>query len=156
MIGKRLLKAYEQLFCFWKTEFNPRLPMWRKQKKRLNYFKNKMLKALLAGTKCEHKKTKNTCENILSEQNSLWRFFEVEGVSPTNNHAERQLRPLVISKKLSFGTQSNRGSRYIERIFTVISTCKQQGKDILSFILEALRKFNLKQPPPSLAHAELK
>ncbi len=39
---------------------------------------------------------------------SLWRFFEAPNVPPTNNHAERQLRPLVISKKLTFGTQSDR------------------------------------------------
>ncbi|HAT8868783.1 TPA: transposase, partial [Legionella pneumophila subsp. pneumophila] len=59
----------------------------------------------------------------------------------TNNHAERQLRPLVISKKLTFGTQSERGSRFIERIFSVIATCKQQKNNVLTFIMEALLKW---------------
>ena len=47
-------------------------------------------------------------------------------------------RPLIISKKLTFGTQSERGSRFIERLFSVVATCKQQKKEILAFIIEAL------------------
>ncbi|HGU7213232.1 TPA: transposase, partial [Legionella pneumophila] len=72
---------------------------------------------------------------------SLWSFFELPNVPPTNNHAERQLRPLVISKKFTFGTQSERGSRFIERIFSVIATCKQQKNNVLTFIMEALLKW---------------
>ena len=74
----------------------------------------------------------------------------IEGVSPTNNHAERQLRPLVISKKLTFGTQSSRGSRFIERIFTIVTTCKQQNRDILAFLVERLQKYFLGEKGPSL------
>ncbi|HAT6809174.1 TPA: transposase [Legionella pneumophila] len=62
---------------------------------------------------------------------------------PTNNHAERQLRPLVISKKLTFGTQSERGSRFIERIFSVVATCKQQQKNVLVFIMDALQRWGV-------------
>lgn len=72
---------------------------------------------------------------------SLWNFFEIPNVPPTNNHAERQLRPLVISKKLTFGTQSERGSRFIERIFSIVATCKQQQKDVLVFIMDALQRW---------------
>ena len=150
-IGKRLLQAYKKLFVFWKTEFDSALSLSKKQRRRLRYLKNKLSKGLMAGSSCGHEKTQNTCKNILSEQSSLWRFFEVEGVPPTNNPAERQLRPLVIDKKLSFGTQSERGSRYLERLFTVITRCKQQGRDTLSFILEALQKYFLASSPPSLS-----
>ncbi|MFO8703539.1 transposase, partial [Legionella pneumophila serogroup 2] len=86
------------------------------------------------------KATARTCINILESVDSLWNFFEIPNVPPTNNHAERQLRPLVISKKLTFGTQSERGSRFIERIFSVAATCKQQQKDVLVFIMDALQK----------------
>jgi transposase len=55
----------------------------------------------------------------LESAESLWNFFEKKGVPPTNIHDERQLRPLIISKKLSFGTQSKPGSRFIERIFSL-------------------------------------
>jgi transposase len=143
-IGRLLLRIYEKIFGFWKTEYNSLIDS-KKRKKRLRYFKNKMLKGLVAATQCGHERTARTCENILRLQNSLWHFFENENISPTNNHAERQLRPLVISKKLSFGTQSDRGSRFIERIFTVITSCKQQGIDSLAFIIAAIQNFFIRK-----------
>jgi len=109
-----------------------------------------MLKWLVSGIHCGHEKTARTCDNILTLQHSLWHFFEAEDISPTNNHAERQLRPLVISKKLTFGTQSNRGSRFIERIFTVVTSCKQQGRDTFAFIIEAIQKHFSRETAPSL------
>lgn len=149
-IGKMLLKAYTQLFGFWKTEYKEELKLSKKQKKRLRYFKNKMLRWLVAGVHCGHGRTSRTCENILELQNSLWHFFENPDIPPTNNHAERQLRPLVISKKLTFGTQSDRGSRFIERIFTVVTSCKQQGRDVLAFVTEAIQRYFLNKKAPSL------
>jgi transposase len=142
-IGNKLLVAYEKLFVFWKTEHRIELTSSKKQRQRLRYFKNKMLKWLRIGAYCGHDKTARTCENILDFSKCLWHFFEMKNVSPTNNHAEQQLRPLVISKKLTFGTQSERGSRYIERIFTIVTTCKQQGRDILLFLVEAVEKYFL-------------
>jgi transposase len=149
VIGRHLLKAYEKIFNFWKTEYELD-SISKQQKKRLKYLKNAMIKWLRKGSRCEHKKTKRTCENILSCAGSLWHFFNIADVSPTNNHAERQLRPLVIQKKLTFGTQSNRGSRFVERIFTVITTCKQQGRDCLSFIIASVQCYFLSEKTPSL------
>jgi transposase len=149
-IGNNLLKSYRNLFGFWKTAYKQGTELCKKQKKRLRRFKNNMLKWLVIGTQCGHDKTARTCENILGCQRSLWHFFENNNISPTNNHAERQLRPLVISKKLTFGTQSNRGSRFIERIFTVITSCKQQGRDILIFVTEAMQSAFSDKKAPSL------
>jgi transposase len=137
-IGKKLLKTYERLFKFWKTEYDSNMLTFKKPRKRLRYFKAKLLRNIREGIRCEHKTTSRTCTNIWESVASLWNFFDVPNVPPTNNHAERQLRPLVISKKLTFGTQSERGSRFIERIFSVVATCKQQQKDVLAFIIEAL------------------
>jgi transposase len=149
-IGRKLLSTYQQLFGFWKTEYQEELKLSRKQRKRLRYFKSKLLKWLAVGVHCDHQSTARTCDNILGLQGSLWHFFENPQVPTTNNHAERQLRPLVISKKLTFGTQSPRGSRFIERIFTVVMTCQQQGRDVLSFTVEAVRARFSGQGPPSL------
>ncbi|HFK3116050.1 TPA: IS66 family transposase, partial [Legionella pneumophila] len=112
-IGKKLLKAYERLFKFWKTEYDPNILSFKKPRKRFRYFKARLLRHLREGSRCTHKATARTCTNILESVDSLWNFFEIPNVPPTNNHAERQLRPLVISKKLTFGTQSERGSRFI-------------------------------------------
>jgi transposase len=149
-IGRQLLNAYKKIFNFWKTDHE--LDSLSKQKrKRLKYLKNTMIKWLKIGSECEHKKTKRTCENILSCANSLWHFFNIADVPPTNKHAERQLRPLVIQKKLTFGAQSSRGSRFVERIFTVLTTCKQQGRDCLSFIIASVHCYFLGENGPSLA-----
>lgn len=147
-IGKKLLKAYERLFKFWKTEYDPNMLSFKKPKKRLRYFQAKLLRHLRNGARCAHKPTARTCSNIWESVDSLWNFFEIPHVPPTNNHAERQLRPLVISKKLTFGTQSERGSRFIERIFSVVATCKQQQNDILVFIMEALHQWASPQKNP--------
>lgn len=144
-IGKKLLKAYERLFKFWKTEYDSNMLTFKKPRKRLRYFKARLLRHVREGMQCEHKATARTCTNIWESIDSLWNFFEIPNVPPTNNHAERQLRPLVISKKLTFGTQSERGSRFIERIFSVVATCKQQQKDVLNFIIEALHQWTSPQ-----------
>jgi transposase len=65
---------------------------------------------------------------------SLWTFVRVEGVEPTNNNAERPLRRAVIWRRKSFGTQSESGSRFVERILTVVTTLRQQGLDVLEYL----------------------
>jgi len=149
-IGNKLLKCYRLLFNFWKTAYKQGAELCKKQAKRLRRFKNRMLRWLVIGTECGHNRTARTCENILKFQHSLWHFFDNHQISPTNNHAERQLRPLVISKKLTFGTQSNGGSRFIERIFTVVTSCKQQGRDVLTFVTEAIQNAFSDKKAPSL------
>lgn len=140
-IGKRLLSSYDKLFKFWKTEYDSDKVFAKHQNKKLRRLKTKFLRHLREGTFCAHKTTARTCSNIWDLLGALWRFFEIPGVPPTNNHAERQLRPLVISKKLTFGTQSERGSRFIERIFSIVATCKQQQHDILDFIIKAIQNY---------------
>ena len=65
---------------------------------------------------------------------SLWTFVRVEGVEPTNNNAERPLRRAVIWRRKSFGTQSESGSRFVERSLTVVTTLRQQGRDVLEYL----------------------
>ena len=68
----------------------------------------------------------------------LWTFIEHEGVEPTNNTAERTLRHPVIARKLSFGSQSDRGLRFIERMMSVRATLLQQGRSLLDFLVARL------------------
>jgi transposase len=62
-------------------------------------------------------------------------FARVEGVEPTNNGAERALRPAVLWRKGSFGSDSETGSRFAERLLTVVATCRQQGRPRLDFLV---------------------
>lgn len=93
------------------------------------------------------------CGNLLDSWPALWTFAHVDGVEPTNNAAERALRPAVLWRKGSFGTQSDAGSRFVERLLTVAATCKQQGRGLLDFLVAATTAARLGLPPPSLVPA---
>jgi hypothetical protein len=82
---------------------------------------------LEAGSQCGVAKTEGTCREILKRREALWTFVQVEGVEPTNNTAERAIRPGVQWRKGSFGTQSKDGSRFVESMMTVVATLKQQS-----------------------------
>ena len=68
---------------------------------------------------------------------TLWIFARIEGVEPTNNVAERALRPAVLWRKGSFGSDSEAGSQFVERLLTVVASCRQQGRPLLNFLVAA-------------------
>jgi transposase len=83
----------------------------------------------------------------------LWWFVSVPGLEPTNNSAERALRHPVIWRRYSPGTQSDLGNRFVERILTVVETCRQQQHPVFAFLREALIAYRARQPAPSLLPA---
>lgn len=84
-----------------------------------------------------HSKTVRTCRKLLKVEEAMWTFVYHEGVEPTNNSAERALRTAVIWRSLSFGSQSEEGSKFVARMLTVNSSLKAQGRSILDFLTEA-------------------
>jgi transposase len=91
------------------------------------------------------------CKGLWEHRQNLWTFVEVEGVEPTNNAAEQALRQAVIWRKLSFGTQSAEGSRFVERLLTVVETCRRQERNVLSWMVEAVEaRFDGKCAPSLL------
>jgi transposase len=80
----------------------------------------------------------------------LWTFVQVEGVEPTNNTAERSIRPGVQWRKGSFGTQSEGGSRFVESMMTVVATLKQQNRNVLDYLTAAHEAVLRDEPAPSL------
>jgi transposase len=93
-------------------------------------------RSLEAGAKCGQKRTQRVCANILKLERSLWTFVRVAGVEPTNNAAERALRRAVLWRRTSFGTDGQAGSRFVERILTVVTTLRQQGHDVLEYLTQ--------------------
>lgn len=89
------------------------------------------------GCACPDRKTRATCSDLLDLWPALWTFVRFEGVEPTNNAAERVLRPAVLWRKGSFGTDSPEGSRFVERILTVTATLRKQGRNLLEFVTAA-------------------
>lgn len=80
------------------------------------------------------KKTAGMCREILALEPALWTFVDVEGVGPTNNAAERAIRPAVLWRKGSFGNDSAVGSRFTERILTAVATLRQQRRSVLEYL----------------------
>jgi transposase len=102
------------------------------------------------GTACAHPDTAGTCREILKVQNALWTFIDTDGVEPTNNAAERVVRQAVLWRKKSFGTRSAGGSQYVERILTVVATCRLQGRSPLEYLTAACKAAIQRRPAPSL------
>jgi transposase len=78
---------------------------------------------------------------------------DVEGIEPTNNAAEQALRQAVIWRKLSFGTQSPSGSRFVERMLTVIETCRRQDRNVFAWLSETVESHLSGQAGPRLCAA---
>ena len=76
--------------------------------------------------------------SLLKQQDGLWIFETRQDVGMTNNLAERRIRPLVLARKGSFGSQSDAGARYIERIYTVTQTLKAQGRELIGYLRQSL------------------
>jgi len=91
-----------------------------------------------------------SCKDMLAHRDALFTFIDHEGVEPTNNHAERELRALVLWRKTSFGSQSERGLRFVERMMTVVKTLQKQRRDLLSYLTEVMRHTATGAPVPSL------
>jgi transposase len=103
---------------------------------------------------CTTKPVRFACYELAQMGQSLWRFAEVEGVEPTNNAAERALRHAVCWRKMCYGTDAARGSRFVERILTVVESCRQQNRNLLNFLTDAARAARTGTTPPSLIPAE--
>lgn len=139
IIGTDLLAQANNLFHCW-HEYKDGLIDREALRKKTEPVKKLIEKLLRQGRCSRNSKTSGTCRDILSYGPALWRFLETDGVEPTNNLAERLIRTIAIWRKTSFGTQSKKGSTYMERIMTVVATCKLQGKNILEYLTCAVKK----------------
>src|SRR6185437_13618207 len=105
---------------------------------------------LLRGVFSGNARLVGMCRELYNHREWLWTFVDVQGIEPTNNAAERALRPAVIYRKLSFGTQSASGSRFIERMLTVSETCRLQGRSIFAYLTAAVEAHFQQKAAPSL------
>ena len=107
-------------------------------------------KLLEYGKLVDDPKASALCRNLSELWDGLWTFSKIEGVEPTNNAAERALRPGVLWRKGSFGSQSSRGSRFVERMMTVSAGGRKQKGYLMTFLVEACRAALSGTSPPSL------
>lgn len=137
-IGEDLLALSAVLFEYWpKVRDGTRSRPWFVQEV-LSAIRPDVVSLLRRGLRCRCAATRGTCRELLAWEPSLWTFAFVEGVEPTNNHAERLLRGAVLWRKGSFGSGSEGGCRFVERILTVVQTLRLQGRPVLTYLYEAL------------------
>jgi len=109
------------------------------------------MRALLEeGTRHKHTKIAGMCADILRHWPAMWNFAAIEGMEPTNNAAERAHRQAVTWRKICFGTRSNGGSRFTERMLTIAETCRQNGVNVLGYLTRAISAAIVAQPAPAL------
>jgi transposase len=148
-IGRRLLSLSNRLFRHWHRVRDGTLP-WDAFQTRMNRLRREVKQALVEGSQCSCAKTAATCFEILKVEEGLWTFARVKGVSPTNNVVERALRHAVIWRRISGGTDSVQGSRFVERMLTVVATCRQQGRNVLDYLTSCFEADRRGQALPSL------
>jgi len=135
-IGEALLGETKEVFRLWQQVRGGTLRR-RKFQQLLMPVKQRVTELLAAGSNCRSSKTRGTCRQLQTVESALWTFVRVRGVEPTNNAAERALRRAVLWRRKSFGTQSEAGSRFVERILTVVTSLRQQGRDVLEYLTAA-------------------
>jgi transposase len=118
--------------------------------RRMGPVRREVERLLLRGAESGNRRMQGMCRELYNHRDWLWTFLRHEGIEPTNNAAERSLRHAVIWRKLSFGTQSVGGSRFVETMLTVIETCRQQRRSTFAFVTDAIEAHLAHQPAPSL------
>jgi transposase len=148
-IGKELLALSDRMFAWWHRVRDETLNRTSFQVY-ISGLRAEVREALLQGAACGCPKTAATCRNLTANEARLWTFVWQEGIEPTNNAAERALRHAVLWRKGSGGTDSRRGSRFVERILSVRETCRQQGRGLLEYLVECCQAPLVGKEPPSL------
>jgi transposase len=146
-LGHDLMRPTKELFALWKKVRDGTISR-RTFRRQMQPIRQRVDALLLRGY-C-NALTYNFCKELVEHRDHLWTFIDVEGVQPTNNAAEQALRHAVIWRKLSFGTQSNSGSRFVERLLTVIETCRRQSRDTFSWLTATVQAHYNGQRPLSL------
>lgn len=148
-IGLRLLVYTNRLFHYWHQVRDGTIT--REQFKKLMVsIRHNVELLLMAGTTVDHLKTQGTCFEILKIKTALWTFIDKIGIEPTNNIAEQVLRKIVIWRKVCFGTWSANGTLYLERVMTVVATCRLQKRSVYGFLREAIQAHLERRKSPSL------
>jgi transposase len=135
-VGRWGLAEIERLFALWHRfkagEFDG-----HELRRRLIPLQARLGRLLRRGRENPDRKAAALCRELSKWWAALWTFARVDGVEPTNNVAERALRPAVLWRKGSFGSDSAAGSRYAERLLTVVASCRQQGRPLLALLVAA-------------------
>jgi transposase len=148
-VGEALLEHANVLFAWrhWFREGKWNRSTWQHQ---MSGLRQSFRQELQWGTRVRCKKTAATCRALLTKERALWTCVRVPAIDETNNRAERALRHPVQWRKTSYGTQSERGSRFVESILTVLATCQQHQQNALAYLTACCHAYFKNAIPPPL------
>jgi transposase len=146
----KLLQVHDDLFEQW-HRFTGKEIRRSELRAAIEPLRAQMRQALEEGAACGQKKTAGLCRALLKREAGLWRFASTPGLEPTNNLAERMLRPAVIWRKKSFGSASLTGCLYVERMLSVIETLRLRGHAPLAYLAAAVTAHRKGLPTPVIA-----
>jgi transposase len=148
-LGYDLLRPTRELFKHWANYRDGTISRAALQR-RMAPVRRTVERLLLRGIASGNRALVGMCRELYEHRAWLWAFVRHDGVQPTNNASERALRHAVIWRKLSFGTQSAKGSRFVETMLTVIETCRQQKRSVFEYLVEAVQARSNGRTTPSL------
>ncbi len=146
-IGPDLLKLTKKMFDWWEQVGDGKMSRTTFRRRMISVRRD--VETLLEWGE-EESSQAGKFRDILKHREALWTFVRVEGVEPTNNHAEQEVRPGVLMRKVSLGTQSERGSRFIERMLTTVASLRKQQRNVHAFLSAACKARTENTTPPSL------
>ena len=148
-LGLALQAAHDRMFHEWHRVRDGTLSRAQFQKL-LRPIRREIIDLLEQGRLGDVAKVSGRCREILLLRDALFTFARVHGVEPTNNAAEQAVRPAVLWRKNSFGTDSERGSRFVERILTTVTTLRLQKRNVLDYLTAACEARLYGHEAPSL------
>lgn len=150
-LGEAGLKVCDELFWTWEIyqHTGDRAELKRHIRKLRRELKPILTRHTGKGARYRH--GRRFARNLLKIWPALWTFDSIDGVQPTNNHAERGLRGAVIYRKLSLGSQSEGGQRRIERLLSAHTTCRLQHRSLHAYLIDLLGAHARGDPIPLLA-----
>jgi transposase len=151
-LGKKLLEEHRKLFRLWHRVRDGTLSR-EKFSRRISPIRRRIHDLLFDGVFTAEADAQGVFMELWKAEKWFWTFAEVEGVEPTNNEAERCIRKAVLWRKGSFGVWSDRGARYVEYMLTVTGTCRKQGRQVYSYLREAISAYHRGDKAPSLLPA---
>ena len=95
-------------------------------------------------------------KRLLDNWQHLFTFLEHDDVEPTNNSAERAIRPAVQWRKICFGSQSEIGEQFTGHLLSVVRTCQLHSINPFEFLTKLVNSFfSSKQHLPPLSDSLL-
>lgn len=148
-IGAGLVLATKELFALWYRYRTGEIDRSALQEA-MQPVQERVRTLLLEGGASQHWKAGPLGAELLKQWESLWTFVRISGVEPTNNAAERAVRPGVLWRKISFGNRGAGGRAFVERMLTVVGSLRLQGRGVLDYLEGAIRAWQEQREPPNL------